>query len=77
MLEYLSYFECARKSVFKPYALKNFSSPTDEKGYNDFFVTSDMITDLYVDFTVKVRRSESIEYCKTRTGKKNLDNRFI
>jgi hypothetical protein len=48
-----------------------FSSPTDEKGYHDAFVTNDIITALYRDFIANGRQSESIEYCKTRTGESN------
>ncbi|KAF8173269.1 hypothetical protein BJ912DRAFT_1065323 [Pholiota molesta] len=77
MLEYLLYFKSARQNPFKRNRLQKFSSPTDEDGYNDSFVTHDLITDLYLDFVAKVRRSESIEYCKTRTAKSiSMDNTF-
>jgi hypothetical protein len=68
MLEYLSYFMSVRKSPFKKYDLRNFSLPMDVKGYSDSFLTDDLITDIYLDFTAKVWKSESVEYCKTRTG---------
>jgi hypothetical protein len=68
MLEYLSYFKSARQNPFRRNDLQEFSSPTDENGYNDAFITHDLITDLYLEFVAKVRKSESIEYCKTRIG---------
>ncbi|KAF8973795.1 hypothetical protein BDZ97DRAFT_1912253 [Flammula alnicola] len=77
MLEYLSYFKSARPSLFKRNNLQKFSSPTDEKGYNDCFLTNDLVTDLYLDFIARVRQSESVEYSKTRTAKSiSLDNTF-
>lgn len=69
MLEYLSYFQSARQNPLARHDLQMFSSPTDEEGYGDSFITHDLITDLYLDFVARVRESESIEYCKTRTGK--------
>ncbi|KAF8186240.1 hypothetical protein BJ912DRAFT_927161 [Pholiota molesta] len=78
MLEYLVFFKNARQHPFKKRTeLQKFSSPTNEEGYNGSFITSDLITDLYMDFTGKVRQSESIEYCKTRTAKSiSMDNTY-
>lgn len=68
MLEYLSCFKSVRPKLFGRNSLSTFSSPTDGDGYNDAFITGDLITDLYLEFVAKVRQSESVEYCKTRTG---------
>ncbi|KAF8969039.1 hypothetical protein BDZ97DRAFT_1754967 [Flammula alnicola] len=77
MLEYLSYFKSARQNPFKRNNLLNFSSPTDENGYNDFFLMNDLITNIYLDFIARVRQSELVEYCKIRTAKSiSLDNTF-
>jgi hypothetical protein len=69
MLEYLSYFEARRQNAFKKNNLKMFSDPANEKGYNDVPISNDMITEIYLEFIKKTRQQESVEYCKTRTGK--------
>ncbi|KAF8176924.1 hypothetical protein BJ912DRAFT_930520 [Pholiota molesta] len=71
MLEYLSYFESARPNPFMRNNLQHFSPPINEEGYGDSFISNDLIKHLYLDFIAKVRQTESIEYCKTRT-----DNTF-
>ena len=69
MLEYLDYFKSQRRNPMLPKNhIRPFSSPTDEDGYADSSITNDLITDLYLDFVAKGRKSESIEYCQTRTG---------
>lgn len=69
MLEYLLYYKSRRTSPFSARScIQPFSSPTDEEGYGDSFITNDLITDLYLDFIAKGRKSESIEYTQTRTG---------
>lgn len=69
-MEYLTYFQTARRNPFqKRSPLIEFSSPLDEKGYCDTFITDDLITDLYLVFSTKSRQQESAEYCATRTGK--------
>lgn len=69
MLEYLDYFKSQRQNSMRPKNhIRPFSSPMDEDGYGDSLITNDLITDLYIDFVSKGRKSESIEYCQTRTG---------
>lgn len=70
MYEYLRYFKKAKQNPFKRNDLLNFSSITDKEGYNDSFLTNDLITTLYIDFVARGRKTESIEYCKTRIGKR-------
>lgn len=70
MLEYLLYFKSGQQNrMTERNSVRPFSSPTDENGYGDSFITNDLITDLYLDFIAKGRKSESIEYAQTRTGK--------
>jgi hypothetical protein len=66
-LEYLTFFK-NRQTGLRVVKLKEFSSPTSETGYNDQSITSDLATDLYLDFINKTRQAESTEYCKTLTG---------
>jgi hypothetical protein len=40
----------------------------DEDGYGDSPITNDLITDIYLEFIMKTRQEESVEYCKTREG---------
>ena len=69
MLEYLLYFKSGRQNpMIKRNSVRPFSSPLDEGGYGDSYITNDLITDLYLDFIAKGRKSESIEYAQTRTG---------
>jgi hypothetical protein len=68
MLEYLSYFNLARPNPFSRTNLQQFSAPLDDDGYGDSPITNDLITDIYLDFIMKTRQEESVEYCKTREG---------
>jgi hypothetical protein len=47
----------------------------DEDGYGDSPITNDLITDIYLEFIMKTRQEESVEYCKTREGQ--LHSNFI
>lgn len=86
MLEYLTFF-CSRKpNLFgQEPQLTMFSKPNVEVGYNDVPITSDMITDVYLDFVEQTRQVESADYCKTLTGIEanplyeiqTLDNLFL
>ncbi|KAF8173443.1 hypothetical protein BJ912DRAFT_1079230 [Pholiota molesta] len=77
MQEYLLYFKSARQNPLRRINLQDFSSPTDPMGYNDTFVSNDLIAELYLEFVAKSRKPESVEYCKTRTAKSvSLDNTF-
>jgi hypothetical protein len=67
-------------NVFQPVSLQKFSSHDDPNGYDDKWITNDMITDVYVEFVNKTRQRESTSYCKTRTGQsltRNLLSRHI
>lgn len=75
MLEYLSYFNLARPNPFNQTYLQKFSAPMDEDGYGDSPITNDLITDIYLEFIMKTRQEESVEYCKTREGQ--LHSNFI
>jgi hypothetical protein len=72
MRDYLIYCESAHQHGFKRNNLRAFSSPTDKKGYNDFYITHNMVTDVYMDFIITVQKAESVEYCMTRMGKRVL-----
>jgi len=74
MLEYLVYFQAARPNQFKRTSLQVFSDPSDNLGYSDSPIASDLVTDVYLEFITKTRQSESTEYCKTRSGVYQLSN---
>lgn len=67
MLEYLTFFK-NRQIGLRVVKLKEFSSPTSETDYNDQSITSDLVTDVYLDFINKTRQAESSEYCMSLTG---------
>lgn len=69
MLEYLTFFQSRKRNPFgQEPPLTMFSKPDLEAGYNDTPITSDMITDVYLDFVEQTRQRESADYCKTLTG---------
>ena len=67
MLEYLTFFKNCQIGL-RVVKLKEFSSPTLETGYNDQLITSDLVTDVYLDFINRTRQAESSEYCMLLTG---------
>ena len=75
MLEYLTFFQSQKPGnpfVQQP-QLTTFSKPDLEAGYNDTPITSDMITDVYLEFVEQTRQRESADYCKTLTGMLKID----
>jgi hypothetical protein len=66
-LEYLQSFKTCPNSLF-PRKLIPFSGPYDPDGYGDTFMTHDLITDIYLEFSERTRKKESDEYIKTLTG---------
>lgn len=69
MLEYLTYYESRQRVVsLVSTQLKKYSEPYDAGGYNARPITSDLITDIYLEFNNRTRQPESQEYCRTRTG---------
>ena len=69
MLEYLTSFETQKVNVFQPpVSLQKFSSYDDPNGYDNDWITNDMITNVYVEFMNKTRQCKSMSYCKTWTG---------
>ena len=75
MLEYLTFFRSQKPG--NPFGqqpqLTMFSKPDLEAGYNDTPITSDMITDVYLEFVEQTRQRESADYCKTLTGTLKID----
>jgi hypothetical protein len=55
--------------AFQSNPLKAFSKPYDMDGYADNYITDDLITDLYLDFSERTWRIESEKYLRTLTGK--------
>lgn len=49
-------------------SLSQFSTPTDPEGYNDSWVTDDVVTDIYGYWSTFCRAKESSEYMKTLDG---------
>ena len=71
ILEYLTFFRSRKPNLFgQETQLAMFSKHDLEAGYNDTPITSDMVTDVYLDFVEKTRQKESADYCKTLTGMK-------
>jgi hypothetical protein len=68
MLEYLRSFDGARQNIFRPVLLQQFSAPNSTTGYNDKFISDDIITELYLEFGQRTRQEESSEYLRTLTG---------
>ena len=74
MLEYLTFFRSQKPNLFgQQPQLTMFSKPDLEAGYNDTPITSDMITDVYLEFVEQTRQRESADYCKTLTGMLKID----
>jgi hypothetical protein len=48
--------------------LEEFSKPEDPAKYSCVPISSDMITDVYLEFIENTRKQESTDFCKTRTG---------
>ena len=75
MFEYLTFFRSQkpRNPFGQQPQLTMFSKPDLEAGYNDTPITSDMITDVYLDFVEQTPQRESSNYCKTLTGTLKID----
>lgn len=74
-LEYLDFLEARTKETQSQPSLwatsasiKAFSDPLDEDNYGDDPITDDLVTDVYMVFSVKTRQPESEKYLKTLTG---------
>jgi hypothetical protein len=67
-LDYLREFEANKPTFFKKQALVPFSNPKDQAGYSDKSITSDMITDIFLEFSERTRKQESHNYLQVLTG---------
>ena len=47
---------------------KPFSTPDDNKGYNDGWISNDTVTEVYLHFSDHCRQMESSLYLRTRSG---------
>ncbi|KAJ3523711.1 hypothetical protein NM688_g8682 [Phlebia brevispora] len=45
-----------------------YSAPMNKKGYNDRYITHDLISDIYLEFVRRTREAESSAYLRTLTG---------
>jgi hypothetical protein len=72
-LEYLQHFSRRRVTPFRSDPLKKFSSPYHMDGYADNYISDDLITDLYLEFSERTRRDESEKYLRTLTGKLTME----
>ena len=70
MFDYLRTFETQYKALplCRP-RLQVYSAPTDPQGYADVSITDDMISDVYLEFSQRVRQEESMSYVRTLSGK--------
>ena len=69
MLKYLTSFQSQKPNLFgQEPQVTMFSKPDLEAGYNDTPITSNMITNVYLDFVEQTHQRESVDYCQTLTG---------
>lgn len=69
MLKYLDFYSLRDKqiSLIHP-PLYTFSTLNDSEGYDDSYITHDLITEVYLEFSTKMRQKESTKYMRTLTG---------
>ena len=48
--------------------VRPFSEPFDPKGYNASVISHDLIAEIYLNWAVEIRASESAAYLRTLTG---------
>jgi hypothetical protein len=68
MLEYIQNAPNHRASPFDVKPLVPFSTPYDPAGYADASISDDLISDVYLEFSERTRKSESERYLRTLTG---------
>lgn len=51
-----------------PHRLRAFSEPRDREGYADSSISNDMVTEVYLEFSARVRIQESEKYLRTLPG---------
>lgn len=67
--EYLVSFQnCKRADALVHPQLEEFSSPWDSEGYTSRSITDDLITDVYLEFSKRIRQPESEDHMRTLTG---------
>ncbi len=68
VLEYLNVFESLPDTQLVPLPLKSFSEPHNKLGFNSNSISSDMVTEVFLEFSEKTHNNESDEYTRILTG---------